>query len=483
MVVEVGTEDIRRDGDAAPVGVAEVEDPRVLLLVVVAVPDDVQDVHLVVAQPRRERGRRRRRQPVEMDLARRDPVGESVLEPAPLRLDVQLGEVGGRGEDDEDAQWPIDDERPRRLGHLEVAHHGGAFRLREVGVRTPVPEQLPRQARELRGVGELQADAQTLTGRPGRVEAARPGQQHLLPEEGVEQPATEVGRGLRPGVGAGAAHLGAAGVELEKEVLQGRRVERHREGGTGPHADRAGRDARAVRPVLQRLDEQVEVLVVAGRHGRSTLQGEGAPDAAELGVVALAPGVVAGHGVQLALPGAVGDRLADVEVHPELRAGLGRRDPQRRPRHRRLDEVAVVGGHDGRVESLDAVGAAHEGAPRREVDGADDRGVGEGGADEHVPVARLEGRVAVAGLGGAELEAHAVALEQLRGVTRVRLHEGGVRDVDDDVERVVVPGQGPGALEVGLRPEDDDVAVERLGAAGPVVHAAVDGQPGCEVGG
>ena len=59
VVVEVGPENPGRDGDAAAVLVAEVEDPFLLSVVVVTVPDDVQDVDLVRAQPRRKVGRSR----------------------------------------------------------------------------------------------------------------------------------------------------------------------------------------------------------------------------------------------------------------------------------------------------------------------------------------------------------------------------------------------------------------------------------------
>ena len=58
VVVQVGTEDRGWNGDAAAVLVAEVEDTLLLALVEVPVPDDVQDVDLVRAQPRRELGRR-----------------------------------------------------------------------------------------------------------------------------------------------------------------------------------------------------------------------------------------------------------------------------------------------------------------------------------------------------------------------------------------------------------------------------------------
>ena len=80
--------------------------------------------------------------------------GEGVLHPPPLGLDVELGQIGGRRDDDEDAQRTVDRQRSRRLGHLEVADDGGAFGLGDEAVAAPVVEQLPRQARDRRRVGE-----------------------------------------------------------------------------------------------------------------------------------------------------------------------------------------------------------------------------------------------------------------------------------------------------------------------------------------
>ena len=267
VVAQVGTEHGRAHLDAAPVAVGEEDDAVLDALVVVAVADEVQHVHVVVPQPCGEGLHGRRRQAVELHDPLRDARGHRVLHPAPLGLDVELGQVGGRGDDDEDAQRPVDHEGPRGLGHLEVAHHRRALGLRDVAVGAPVVEQLPRQPGDRRGVGEPQPQAQPVAGAAGGVLRARPREHDVLGEDRLEERSAEVHRGLARRVGAGPAGAAAPRVELEQEVLQLRRVEGKPERRRRALAERAGGHPHTEEPGLLRLEEEVEVLIRPGGHG------------------------------------------------------------------------------------------------------------------------------------------------------------------------------------------------------------------------
>ena len=104
VVAQVRAENGRADLGAAPVPVLEADD-AVLDPVVVVVADEVEDVDVVLTQPRRERLDGRSRQPVDLHGAF-NLGGQGVLHASPLVLDVELRQVGGR-DDDEDAQCAV----------------------------------------------------------------------------------------------------------------------------------------------------------------------------------------------------------------------------------------------------------------------------------------------------------------------------------------------------------------------------------------
>ena len=268
VVAQVRAEDGRADLGAAAVPVLEVDDAVLDPVVVVAVADEVEDVDVVLPQPRRERLDGRRRQPVDLHGAFVDLVRQRVLNASPLGLDVELGQVGGRGDDDEDAQRAVDGQRPRRLRHLEVADHRGALGLGDEAVPAAVVEQLPRQTRDRRCVGEPQSQPQPVAVLAGVVLGALPGQHDVLGEHALEQRSAQVHRRLALRVGPGPPGAGAAGVQLEQQVLQLRRVERKREPATGALVERALRHPRAESAALRRFEQEVEVLIGPGGHRR-----------------------------------------------------------------------------------------------------------------------------------------------------------------------------------------------------------------------
>ena len=205
-------------------------------------------------------------EPVELHRPLRDPVGQSGIDAVPLRLDVELGHVGRRGDDDEDAQRPVDVEGARGVGDLEVADDGSAFGLRDEAVLATVVEQLPGQHGDGGRLGQPEPQSQTTPRVPHRVDAARPGEPDVAAEDGVEQPAAEVQGGLRLRVGGDPASVRAARVQLEHEVLELGRFEGDPEGPGRALPRRRVDDARAVPTVALRLDQEVEVVVLPGGH-------------------------------------------------------------------------------------------------------------------------------------------------------------------------------------------------------------------------
>ena len=224
VVADEGSEHRRGDRRAATVVVAEVQDPFLEPRVELTVPDEVQHVDVIRAQPLTQLADRRLGQPVDDDQARRDPVRERLLDPGELRVAVQLGKVRRGGGHHEDPQRPGDGERPDRRGDVEVADERRPLRLGDEGVAASVVEQLPRQPGEGRCVGQAQPQPESLAGTRGGILTAAPGEREVVAEDRVEQRTAEVPSRLDLGVLGDPSGAGPTGVELEEEVLQdGRR--------------------------------------------------------------------------------------------------------------------------------------------------------------------------------------------------------------------------------------------------------------------
>ena len=267
VVAKVGAEHAGGHRCATAVAVGEVDDAVLASCVVLAVPDEVEHVDVVLAKPPRQGLQRRLFQPVEVHGVFGHPPGHSALDASPLGLDVELGQVGRGRDDDEDAEGAVDVEGAWGQRHLEVANDRGAFGLRDVAALTAVVEELPGQHRDGRRLGQPEPQPQAAPGRANRVEASRPGEPDVAAEDGVEEAAAQLLRGLRLRVGGDAPRPGTAGVELEHEVLELGRLEGDPEGSGRAVAGRRLEDARAVLTVGLRLDEEVEVVVLPGGHG------------------------------------------------------------------------------------------------------------------------------------------------------------------------------------------------------------------------
>ena len=90
VVAQIWAQDRGADPAAAPVAVGEAQDTVADPVVELTVTDEVQDVHLVPTQPRGQGRDRRCGEPVDPHPARGDLARESVLNPPPLGLHVEL---------------------------------------------------------------------------------------------------------------------------------------------------------------------------------------------------------------------------------------------------------------------------------------------------------------------------------------------------------------------------------------------------------
>jgi hypothetical protein len=90
VIAQVGAKDRGADPAAASVAVGEAQDAVADPVVELTVTDEVQDVHLVPTQPCGQRRDRRYGEPVDPHPARGDLTRESVLNPSPFGLHVEL---------------------------------------------------------------------------------------------------------------------------------------------------------------------------------------------------------------------------------------------------------------------------------------------------------------------------------------------------------------------------------------------------------
>ena len=102
-------------------------------------------------------------------------------------LDVEDLEVGGRGDDRQHAQGPVDGHRSRHVWHVEVAHERRALGLGQESVGLAVVGAAPGKAGDRRCPGEPQPQPQSGVLLPGEVLAAGPGQGEVVPEDRLER--------------------------------------------------------------------------------------------------------------------------------------------------------------------------------------------------------------------------------------------------------------------------------------------------------
>ncbi len=255
-------EPIGLHADAVPVLILEEQVALVRRFVEATVAEEVDHVRLDPLDRLVEAGQGRvlEHLKIDPDLGTRERTRQRVA----FTRDIERRKIGRTRNRHHDSQSVTDDIGVGRAGHGEVAHESGVEVEPEVRVGPGVVEEFPRHRREVGSLTDLQPNAHPVLAGDGAAHVER--SPNIAAEHRVEQSDPKrLRRGrVRRTV---AAQPRPRHPELQQEVLQLQRCEGHVE------VDRRLARGGIQHPCTQatgrrgRLDQQVEVMCIGGRHG------------------------------------------------------------------------------------------------------------------------------------------------------------------------------------------------------------------------
>jgi hypothetical protein len=139
----------------------------------------------------------------EVDLSSVPQVGKWLLQPGPFGIRVERIEVGGAGDQHENAERGLNGDGADPAWEVEVANDWSPVRQREEAAGVDVVKELPGEVGKVGAIVQVQSHSQAGVAAFGLVEARGEGGAKLIVKNGIEQSAAELSdRGGLRGVAA-----------------------------------------------------------------------------------------------------------------------------------------------------------------------------------------------------------------------------------------------------------------------------------------
>ena len=148
---------------------------------------EMKDVIRAVAETFAQRTQACVGQTLERDLSALLQRAQSLLKPAPFRLNIQLGVTLRAREHDEHMQWRLDCQLLHRLWQLQVAYQRRIIGSCQEAGGNRVVHELPGQGGKFGDVVQPQGDTQAAAGLVAQVETAGEAITHSAAEQRLEK--------------------------------------------------------------------------------------------------------------------------------------------------------------------------------------------------------------------------------------------------------------------------------------------------------